>query len=165
MANIAAISTPSTSTSSTPAAGSTAAKASSSNKNSVSAAMDKNAALGKDEFLKLLITQLRFQDPMNPMEDKEFIAQMAQFNSLEQMQTLNKNFTANSEFSQLTQASSLIGKNVSIRQDEETFPGKVMEVRKVDGELKIMVQKLDATGAPDGTPPQPHDLSTIEQVA
>lgn len=164
MANTAAIGATSTSTSSAPAAGATAAKGSS-NKSSVSAAMDKNAALGKDEFLKLLITQLRFQDPMNPMEDKEFIAQMAQFNSLEQMQTLNRNFTANSEFSQLTQASSLIGKNVSIRQDEETFPGKVMEVRKVEGELKVMVQKLDETGSPDGTPPQPYDLSTIEQVA
>ncbi|MEW9124834.1 MAG: flagellar hook capping FlgD N-terminal domain-containing protein [Thermotaleaceae bacterium] len=47
--------------------------------------------LDKDAFLQLLVTQLRYQDPLNPVDDKEFIAQMAQFTSLEQMQNLNKN--------------------------------------------------------------------------
>ncbi len=50
-----------------------------------------NDDLGKDAFLNLLITQLKNQDPLNPMEDREFIAQMAQFSSLEQMQEMNKN--------------------------------------------------------------------------
>lgn len=50
-----------------------------------------NSALGKDAFLQILVAQLQNQDPLSPMEDKDFIAQMAQFSSLEQMQDLNKN--------------------------------------------------------------------------
>lgn len=49
----------------------------------------KRTEMGKDQFLNLLVTQLKYQDPLNPMDDKSFIAEMAQFSSLEQMQNLS----------------------------------------------------------------------------
>lgn len=56
-----------------------------------------NDNLDKDAFMKLLTTQLSNQDPLNPMEDREFIAQMAQFSSLEQMQNMNESMKSNHE--------------------------------------------------------------------
>lgn len=58
--------------------------------------------LDKDAFLRLLTTQLAHQDPLNPIEDQEFIAQLAQFSSLEQMQAMNKNIESLGEELMLT---------------------------------------------------------------
>ncbi|KAF5042658.1 hypothetical protein DSECCO2_510320 [anaerobic digester metagenome] len=56
-----------------------------------------NDVLGKDAFLKLLVTQLQNQDPLNPLDDKEFIAQLAQFSGLEQMTNVAEGITALTE--------------------------------------------------------------------
>lgn len=58
-----------------------------------SAAKDSNSALGKDAFLKLLTTQLQYQDPTQPMDNTAMVAQLAQFSSLEQMSDVNTNLT------------------------------------------------------------------------
>jgi flagellar basal-body rod modification protein FlgD len=70
---------------------------------------DKPKQLGKDDFLKLLITQLSKQDPTNPMKDQDFIAQMAQFSSLEQM----KNISTGIQKLENRQSYSLVGKVIS----------------------------------------------------
>jgi flagellar basal-body rod modification protein FlgD len=73
------------------------------------------AAEDKDMFLKLLVAQLSNQDPLNPVEDKEFIAQLAQFTSVEELQSINKGITQMTEAydrSQLTSAAALMGKRV-----------------------------------------------------
>lgn len=97
--------------------------------------------LGKDAFLQLLVTQLKSQDPMKPMEDTAFIAEMAQFTSLEQMQNLNKLMESQSAFTSLTQASGLIDKQVELldTKTSTTIKGKVTEVRIVDGKPQLMV--------------------------
>jgi len=69
--------------------------------------------LGKDSFLKLLVTQLQHQDPTKPMEDKQFIAQMAQFSSLEQMKNLNNEMKSLAKSSETTGAYGILGKEVS----------------------------------------------------
>ena len=66
--------------------------------------------LDKDDFLKILLTQLTHQDPTKPMEDKEFIAQMAQFSSLEQMTNMTKEFGKMQNMVAANHAVSLIGK-------------------------------------------------------
>lgn len=91
-----------------------------------------NDVMGKDEFLKLLVTQLRYQDPLNPMEDKEFIAQTAQFSALEQMMNMSKSF-------EQMQALSYLNKHV-IANDPKTgelYEGIITETKYVDGECKV----------------------------
>jgi flagellar basal-body rod modification protein FlgD len=74
--------------------------------------------LGKDDFLRLLITQLTHQDPMNPVDDKEFIAQMAQFSTLEQMQNMSSDFSQIKAFSMIgkTVTASIIDKGTNAKQ-------------------------------------------------
>lgn len=74
----------------------------------------------KDMFLKLLVTQLTHQDPMNPVEDKEFIAQLAQFTSVEELQKVNTSLDtmlSNADQNQLTSAVGLIGTRVVAKGD------------------------------------------------
>jgi len=80
-------------------------------------AVEKN--LGKEDFLKLLVTQLRHQDPLNPEDPKDFVAQLAQFSSLEQQINANSNLASLGELfktlktsQNMTQGISLLGKTV-----------------------------------------------------
>lgn len=68
--------------------------------------------MGKDSFLKLLVTELRHQDPTKPMEDRDFIAQMAQFSSLEQMSNINKEMRNLVVSSKSSEAYGMLGKDI-----------------------------------------------------
>ena len=76
-----------------------------------------NDALGKDAFLKLLVAELSNQDPLNPMEDREFISQMATFSSLEQMQNMNSTLESMAEANKFS-AVQYIGKAVAFTKGE-----------------------------------------------
>jgi flagellar basal-body rod modification protein FlgD len=87
--------------------------------------------LGEDDFLKLLAAQLQYQDPLNPMSNTEFIAQMAQFSALEQMNNLNDSFNLlRQEFQEgmMLQAVSLIGREVTALDGEANLTGLVSKV-------------------------------------
>lgn len=110
------------------------------------------AELGKQDFLHLLVTQLRNQDPLNVQQDKDFIAQLAQFSNLEQSTNLNDTFGNLFEFQQLTQSSALIGKNVEARltgtglQGDfvQDVQGQVKEARMIEGKVKLVVGEDNA---------------------
>jgi flagellar basal-body rod modification protein FlgD len=94
----------------------------------------KGNTLGQEDFLNLLTKQLQYQDPMSPMDDKSFIAQMAQFSSLQSMNTMAADIAkltallSGRETS--SEAYSSLGKNVELPDGEETVQGKVMAVTR-----------------------------------
>lgn len=93
-----------------------------------------NPNLGKDEFIKILMTQLQNQDPLNPMDDKEFIAQMATFSSLEQMMNMASSIdmlVQNQLISPVIKYSHMIGKEVSYQSEDEETGEKSIEAANV----------------------------------
>ncbi|MBQ6780000.1 MAG: flagellar hook assembly protein FlgD [Treponema sp.] len=101
-------------------------------------------ALGKDDFLKLLITQMSNQDPLSPMENTEFIAQMAQFSSLEQMTNMNQSFERLSTMMNTTAATNTIGRAVEIDLGDTTMTGIVEAVtREAAPQVKVNGQLYD----------------------
>ena len=88
--------------------------------------------LGKDDFLQLLITQLTHQDPTAPMEDTQFIAQMAQFSSLEQMTNMSSSFTKIASMMGSSEAASAVGKAVDIESGDAIVSGTIMAASRGD---------------------------------
>jgi flagellar basal-body rod modification protein FlgD len=86
--------------------------------------------LGKDDFLKILITQLSYQDPTAPMEDKEFIAQMAQFSTLEQMTGMASDFAKLTQLLTGSEAGSALGKSVELAEGDEVIQGSVKAITR-----------------------------------
>lgn len=96
--------------------------------------------LGKDAFMKLLITELKYQDPTRPMEDREFIAQMAQFSTLEQMTNMNKEIAGMVKSSRSAEMFSFLGKNID-SMDPATgrrVSGTVTSI-KYDGDEQMLM--------------------------
>jgi flagellar basal-body rod modification protein FlgD len=99
------------------------------------AVQNSSSDLGKDAFLKILITQLSNQDPLDPLKDKDFIAQMAQFSTLEQMTNMNKSIEQMVAMNKAS-AVSYIGRVIEYT-DDEGLPAysTVGYVRFEDGQI------------------------------
>ena len=115
---------------------------------STQAASGTNSAMGKDQFLKLFVAQLQNQDPMNPMQDSDFMGQMASFSTLEQVSNLaSENARSN--------AIGLLGRTVTYKnKDGAELTGTVEKVSTKDGKPSLTV------GGADGVDP-----SSISQVS
>jgi flagellar basal-body rod modification protein FlgD len=112
-------------------------------------------ALGKDDFLKLMVAQLQHQDPMNPMQDSDMMGQMASFSTLEQItnmaaanQTIASNLTS-------TGAIGLLGRTVTYTDSEDiSHTGVVTKVTTAGGSPSLTVAGVDGV-----------DPANISQVA
>jgi flagellar basal-body rod modification protein FlgD len=114
-----------------------------------------NGELGKDDFLKLFVAQLQHQDPMNPMNDSDFMGQMASFSSLEQISNLAAANTQMAANLSSTSAIGLIGRTVSyVDANDEIHTGIVEKVTTAGGTPSLTVAGVDGI-----------DPSTITQVA
>lgn len=109
-------------------------------------------SLGKDEFLKLLTTQLQYQDPMSPMDNTQMIAQLAQFSSLEQMNNLNQSFDG-------VRAMEMIGKVVQAYSEdsEQEYLGLVQSVSYTSSGVFLNLETEDGVSQVD--------LADVQEVA
>ncbi|RKI28857.1 hypothetical protein D7V82_08040 [bacterium 1xD8-6] len=99
------------------------------------------AELGKEDFLMLLVTQIQYQDPLEPANNTEFVAQLAQFSALEQMSNLNTTANNNTAYS-------LVGKEVLVREVTSTgeyneVQGRVDYVTLKNGEAYVTINGQD----------------------
>lgn len=113
--------------------------------------------LGKDDFLRLFVTRLANQDPLEPLKDEAFIAQMAQFSQLEQLQNMNDNLTKSINWSLLlsqtinnTMATSLLGHSVRVDTETVILDNSGSATIRYDlaaGAADVVVEIKDSAGA------------------
>ncbi|MCU0845501.1 MAG: flagellar hook assembly protein FlgD [Spirochaetes bacterium] len=97
--------------------------------------------MGKDAFLKLLVTQLRHQDPTQPMQDREFISQMAQFSALEQMTNVSNSMNSLNRSARSNEAYSLLGKRVEAFNpaNGRAVEGEVSRIFYRENDIRLLV--------------------------
>ncbi|SDJ01790.1 flagellar hook assembly protein FlgD [Salimicrobium halophilum] len=114
-----------------------------------------SSSLGKDDFLKILMTQMQNQSPLDPMKDKDFVAQMAQFTQLEQMTNMSSSFQEFFEGrqAQVVEYSHMIAKEISYLSESDTGgegdtiqTGVVEAVSQKDGNVSLKLS--DGTSVP-----------------
>lgn len=99
-------------------------------------AVASNNQLGESDFLMLLVTELMNQDPLDPLSDRDFIAQMAQLNTLSETEKLNENM----QTVQMLQAAALVGRGIeAIGPMGERVLGIATEIRFVDSTPQIVI--------------------------
>src|SRR4051794_41071433 len=139
---------------------STTSTSSTNGTSSTSARQNPNSILGKDDFLRLLVTQLKYQDPLKPTDQSQFMSQMAQFSTVEGISNLGKSIDSMNQSSNVSQAVGLIGKQITyLNADGTSGTGTAGSVSLLDGSLTIHVGKADiglsdvltVAGAPSGS--------------
>jgi len=108
--------------------------------NAIIQSSPRNDILDKDAFLKILTVQLRYQDPLNAKDNTEYIAQMAQFAALEQMQNLNNSMQKLLLSQKIIEGTVLIGKQVEFDVGNSTITDKVVSVKVEGGQVYLKTE-------------------------
>ena len=99
------------------------------------------SAMDSDQFMLLLLAELKNQNPLEPMNDKDMMAQMTQINSLQELKKINNGLETMAKSNQLTQAASLIGKTVEVAIDgKSNQSGEVTGVSLVQGQVMLWLK-------------------------
>lgn len=111
----------------------------------VSPTSSSSAAYGLDfqSLLKIILTQLTYQDPLKPVDNFEFVSQLAQFSQLQQSQTLNDQITNLLAAQSAAQATTLLGRTVDINGGVETLSGVVQSVSFTSGQPQLTIKTPD----------------------
>lgn len=99
--------------------------------------------LGFDDLLRIVLTQLTYQDPLKPMDNFEFVSQLAQFSQIQQTQEMAANLQTLVAAQSTSQAAGLLGKIVDVPAGEITVSGRVGAVAFVDGVPRLTIQTAD----------------------
>lgn len=101
------------------------------------------ADIGLEEFLRLFLTQLNYQDPLEPVDNREFLAQLAQFSSVELANRTNENTEALLDVNNLSQSIGLLGRTVNIQLETGTTSGEVIAMNLVNGQPQLTILQED----------------------
>ncbi|MES2538655.1 MAG: flagellar hook capping FlgD N-terminal domain-containing protein [Pseudomonadota bacterium] len=102
-----------------------------------------SSAIGQEDFLKILLTQLNYQDPLKPLDNQQFLAQMAQFSSLEQSRQLNERIDTLLTIQSSSQSIGLLGKTVDVLTESGAVTGQVTALTFKEGQPVMTVKVGD----------------------
>lgn len=103
------------------------------------------SSLNQSDLLKIFLTQLTYQDPLNPVDSREFLAQLAQFTNVQQTQELSQNLTGLLSVQSVSQSIGLIGKTVQVLRNGQELVGTVSTLQFQSGQPLLTLQQSDGT--------------------
>lgn len=114
--------------------------------------------LGFESLLQIVLTQLTYQDPLKPIENFEFVSQLAQFSQIQQTETMSDRLLGILQAEATTQATSLLGRDVDVPAGPTTLTGRVTTIAFENGDARLSII------TPDGRTISNIGLSSISQV-
>ncbi|MFT3736016.1 MAG: flagellar hook capping FlgD N-terminal domain-containing protein [Rhodocyclaceae bacterium] len=113
---------------------------------SASTTTSTQSVVGQEDLIKIMLAELRYQDPLKPLDNKEFIAQLAQFTTLEQTKQLNDRIDTLLSVQASTQSIGLLGKTVEVTTESgDTQVGEVTSIQFSDGQPRLTIKAKDGS--------------------